>query len=394
MAISNRVSAYLSTSSAIRRMFEEGLALKARFGADAVCDFSIGNPDVPPPAAFRRILREEAAVEEPQVHGYMPNAGHLFVRDAIARRINALQGTDLDSRHVVVTCGAGGALNVALKALVNPGDEVLACTPSFLEYRFYCENHGASFVTVPGRPDFDLDVDALAAAISERTAAVIVNSPNNPSGRIYPESTLRNLGRMLQARSSAVGRTVYLLGDEPYRDITYGDRVPSLFAVYPHTVVCTSWSKTLSLPGERIGFLAVHREAEDSARLLEACALCNRILGFVNAPALMQRVIARLQDEAVDVEVYRRRRDAMTAILDAAGYAYAAPQGTFYLFVRSPLVNDVDFVDRLKDERILTVPGSAFGWPGWFRIAYCTDEAVIARSADGFEKAMRKAAGA
>ncbi len=376
----------MQNASFIRKMFEEGAKLKLLHGADKVCDFSIGNPDMVPPEEFQKVLMEEAARNEPRIHGYMPNAGYPFVRKSVADFASVEQGVELKADHVLMTCGAGGALNVVLRAIVNPGDEVLASAPCFVEYGFYCQNFGASLKLVPSTPDFDLDPEGFAAAITDKTAAVIVNSPHNPTGRIYPAETLARLAKILDEASARTGRRIYLISDEPYRKIAYdGIQVPPVMAAYPHTLVATSYSKDLSLPGERIGWLSVNPGAEDAEQLIGALTLCNRILGYVNAPGLMQRVIARLQGVSVDVTLYQAKRDALRKILDDAGFEYATPEGTFYFWVKSPVEDEVQVVDALKKELILTVPGRGFAGPGWFRISYCVDDAVIARSAEGFK---------
>ena len=385
MAISKSISDIMQRGSFIRKMFEEGARLKSIHGVDAVCDFSIGNPDMKPPQSFQKTLMEEAAREEPRIHGYMPNAGYPHAREAVARFASQEQGVELGAENVLMTCGAGGALNVALRALVNPGDEVLAPAPCFVEYGFYCNNFGAQLKLVPTTENFDLNPQAFAQAITEKTAAVIINSPHNPTGRIYPSESLAALAKVLDEASERIGRRIYLISDEPYRKIAYDMPVPPVMAAYAHSLVATSYSKDLSLPGERIGYLALHPEAEDGAQLQGALALCNRILGYVNAPALMQRTVARLQGEAVDVDVYRRKREKLRTILDDAGFEYSEPQGTFYFWVKSPVEDEQQVVDALKDQLILCVPGRGFAGPGWFRISYCVDDEVIERSAAGFQ---------
>ncbi len=384
----------MGQASWIRRMFEVGARLAAEHGPGVVCDFSLGNPNLAPPALFERELRR--VVQEPLEgkHGYMPNAGYPWVREKIAARVTAEQGVPVDAGRVLMTCGAAGAMNVALKTILNPGDTVLASTPCFMEYRFYVDNHGGTLELVPGRPDFDLDVAALDAKITPRTAAVILNSPNNPSGRIYPEATLRDLGRMLADASRRVGRAIYLLADEPYRKIVYdGAEVPGVMAAYRNSIVCTSYSKDVSIPGERIGWMAVHPEADGVSELIDGFALCNRILGYVNAPALMQRVVAGLGDAAVDARVYQRKRDRLCDALERIGYQLIRPQGTFYLFPKAPGGDDLAAVEALQKELVLTVPGRGFGAPGWFRIAFCADDAAIERSIPGFERAFARLSG-
>jgi aspartate aminotransferase len=391
MPISTSIAAMMQNSSFIRKMFEEGAKLKMLHGVDAVCDFSIGNPDMTPPEEFQAALMEEAGRQEPRIHGYMPNAGYPYVRKNVADFASSEQGVELTAQNLLMTCGAGGALNVALRAIVNPGDEVLASAPCFVEYGFYCGNYGAELKLVPSTDTFDLDPKAFAEAVTEKTAAVIVNSPHNPTGRIYPSETLAELADVLDEASRRNGRRIYLLSDEPYRKIAYdGIEVPSVMALYPHSLVATSYSKDLSLPGERIGYLAVNPAAEDAEQLIGALTLCNRILGYVNAPGLMQRTVARLQGVSVDVGVYQAKRDKLRAILDDADFEYAEPQGTFYFWVKSPVDDELAVVDALKKELILTVPGRGFSGPGWFRISYCVDDAVIERSAEGFKTVRRK----
>ncbi len=389
MAVARVVGELMKRSSWIRKMFETGRELKAAHGEDRVCDFSLGNPSIDPPREFTQALAELGADRSPGAHSYMPNAGYPDVRQAVAREMTREQKCEVDASGVIMTCGAGGGLNVALKSVINPGDEVVAGRPCFMEYAFYAGNHGGNLRIVDCAADFDLDVDAIEAAVSDRTAAVIVNSPNNPSGRVYPEATLQALGAMLTRKSRDAGRTIYLISDEPYRKIVFDEvQVPSVMEAYRHSVVVTSCSKDLSIPGERIGWIAVHPQAEDGETLVNAMILCNRILGSVNAPALMQRVVARAIGSCVDVDIYRRKRDILSDALQQAGYDLQKPEGTFYLFPRAPGGDDVEFVERLQQQLILAVPGRGFDMPGYFRIAYCVDDEVITRSFDGFRRAM------
>jgi aspartate aminotransferase len=371
-------------------MFETGNLLRAKHGADKVCDLSLGNPDVEPPAAFQKALVEVVAARIPKKHGYMPNAGYPDVRARVASRVSAEQGVALEGGEVVMSCGASGAMNAVLKTILDPDAEVIASIPCFMEYAAYVDNHGGTLVLAPSRPDFDLDVDAIQARVTPRTAAVIVNSPNNPTGRIYPEETLKRLAAMLTAEGTKRGRPIYLLADEPYRKIIYGDaRVPGIMRLYPHSIVVTSYSKDLSLPGERIGFAAVNPGADEAKKLVDGIILCTRILGYVNAPGLMQRVIGSLPDVSVDVEIYRRKRDLFCAALAGMGYQFAVPEGAFYIFPKAPGGNDLAFVNALQEELVLVVPGRGFSLPGYFRIAYCVDTPVIERSLPGFEKVIR-----
>ena len=388
MAISKKMLAFAESASWIRRMFEEGGRLKAKYGADQVCDFSLGNPDLPPPAQYQEALRRIIAGEGSGAHAYMANSGYAFVREAVAKQVGAEQGLALGPEEILMTVGAAGALNVVMKALLDPGDEVLILAPFFVEYHFYVDNHGGVTKIVNTAPDFSLDLAAIEAAISEKTKAIIINSPNNPTGQIYSAAELAGLAGVL----AKAPQTVYLISDEPYRKIVYdGHTVPGIFQAYHNSLIVSSYSKDLSLPGERIGYLAVHPEIEGKGRLVGAMTLANRILGFVNAPALMQRVVAELQGVKVDCEVYARRRALFCKVLSEAGYKFVPPKGAFYLFPKSPLADDARFVGLLAEEKILGVPGRGFGMEGYFRLAFCVDDAVISRSAEGFKRAMARA---
>ena len=391
MPVSRKIASSLENASWIRKMFETGNVLRARHGADKVCDLSLGNPDVEPPPEFQAALNEAVAARVARKHGYMPNAGYPDVCARVAAQASREQGAALDGDHIIMSCGASGAMNSALKAILDPGAEVIASIPCFMEYVSYVDNHGGTLVQAPSRPDFDLDVHAIESKITARTAAVIINSPNNPTGRIYPEATLRRLAAALEAAGRRIGRPIYLLSDEPYRKLAYGGaKVPGIMAVYPHSIVVTSYSKDLSLPGERIGYAAVNPAADDARKLVDGMILATRILGYVNAPALMQRVICSLQGLAVDVEIYRRKRDLFCSALAGMGYQFAVPEGAFYIFPKAPGGDDLAFVQALQEELVLAVPGRGFSMPGYFRIAYCVDTPVIERSLPGFEKVIRK----
>lgn len=392
MGVSKRIAAALESASWIRRMFEEGAELKARLGADRVFDFTLGNPDLEPPAAVQEALR--AAVEDQSAgrHGYMPNAGLLATRQAVAAYLSQLHGLEVAAEDVVMTCGAAGALNVILKAILDPGDEVIIFAPFFPEYLFYVANHGGTVRIVDTDARFQPDPGQVAAALSNRTRAVLLNSPNNPTGQIYPAATLEALGEILTAASSRFGRPVYLINDEPYRQLVYdGLQVPSVFQIYPDSLVATSFSKDLSLPGERIGYLAINPRSSQREELRQGCILANRILGYVNAPALWQRVIARTVGLSVDLTPYRHRRQLLGNILANAGYDFLWPQGAFYFFPRAPLPDDTAFVQLLKEENILAVPGRGFGRPGYFRLAFCVPEITIVNAAPGFARAWQRA---
>ncbi|MEW6262866.1 MAG: pyridoxal phosphate-dependent aminotransferase [Thermodesulfobacteriota bacterium] len=394
MPIAKKIESYIDRSSWIREMFEAGTRLKAEIGADKVFDFSLGNPDLEPPAAFKAVLKELAVDETAGTHSYMSNAGWPEVRAQVASFASREYGQKITADDVIMTVGAGGALNVALKTILDPGDEIVVPRPYFVEYNFYADNHGGLVKPADTNPDFTLNLDNLAAAVTSKTRALLINSPNNPTGVVYPEANIKDLSLLLEKISARNGRPAILVSDEPYRKIVYdGVKVPSVFSYYPYVLALTSYSKDLSLPGERIGFLAVHPEIPRKERLMAGLVLNNRILGYVNAPGLMQRVVARLQGQSVDVGIYQRRRDLFVQGLKEAGYDLTVPQGAFYLFPRSPLADDVAFVRELQKENILAVPGSGFGGPGHFRLAYCMAESTIERSLPGFKRALEKAGG-
>jgi len=392
MPVSEKMLAFSSQSSMIRKMFEEGTQMKARFGADNVFDFSLGNPDVAPPDRFNEAIRELSEDETPGIHAYMPNAGYPWVRKIIAERMSAEQGISIKNDDVLMTCGAAGALNVVLKALLNPGDEVLLLAPYFVEYHFYVDNHGGVSRVVKTDEEFNLDLNAIEEAINQKTRAIIINSPNNPTGQIYSQESLIALGKLLEDTGRRFGTVITLISDEPYRKIVFGNHtVASIFKSYSNSIVLSSYSKDLSLPGERIGYLAVHPDIDDKTALLDAMTLANRILGFVNAPALMQRVVAKLKGISVDCSIYEQRREKFCKLLKNAGYSFIPPKGAFYIFPKSPIADDVTFCSILQEEKILAVPGKGFGLGGYFRLAFCTDEKIIERSASAFAAAIRKA---
>jgi aspartate aminotransferase len=370
-------------------MFEEGAILKKKYGADKVYDFSLGNPNVEPPDEFKKELVNLAGEEIPLKHGYAPNAGFAQTRQAIAEKINKTHGLTLSADHVIMSCGAAGALNVIFKSLLDPEDEVIVPTPYFVEYPFYVDNYRGVVKFAKTSADFSLDIKAIAAAISDNTKAVLINSPNNPTGEVYGQQNIDDLAQLLTQKGKELNKTIYLVSDEPYVEIVYdGITVPSILKAYKNSIIAYSYSKTLSLPGERIGYIAVNPEIEHGIDLLNALILCTRILGYVNAPTLMQRIVARLQDAAVDVNVYQKKRDILCEGLAKAGYKFEKPQGAFYLFVQSPIPDDVAFVKMLLQKNILVVPGSGFGGPGYFRIAFCVDDATIINSMDGFAQAI------
>ena len=367
------------------------MILKKKYGADKVYDFSLGNPNVEHPEAFKKELIHIANQEIALKHGYTPNAGFLKTRQAVAQKISKTTGLNITADHVVMSCGAGGALNVILKSLLDPGDEVIILKPFFVEYPFYIENYGGVVKYATTRADFSLDIAAISKAITRKTKAIIINSPNNPTGRVYCKKNIADLARLLREKSRMQRRAIYLISDEPYAEIVFdGVTVPSILKAYFNSIIAYSYSKTLSLPGERIGYIAVHPKISEAADLISALILCTRISGFVNAPALMQRIVANLQHVTVHVATYQKKRDMLCQGLARAGYQFNKPQGAFYLFVKSPIPDDVKFVQMLLQKNILVVPGSGFGCPGYFRIAFCVDDATIIHSMDGFAQAMKE----
>jgi aspartate aminotransferase len=373
----------------IRKMFEEGAELKKKYGAGNVFDFSIGNPDLDPPEAFHRTLVRLVTEDAAGSHGYMPNAGYPEVREALARKASREHGVEIDGRHIVMSVGAAGALNVIFKAILNPDDEVIVSKPYFMEYRPYIENHRGKLVEIRAAPDFDLDIDGIRRALNGKTAAVLVNSPHNPTGRVYPQKTISALAEVLLRHGRDTGRYPYLVADEPYRELVYdGALTPPVLSAYPHSIVATSYSKNLSLPGERIGYIAVGPHNDDKETLINALVYATRILGYVNAPALMQRCVAELTEVKAAVDVYAARRAAFKETLDAVGLEYVNQEGAFYIFCKVPGgADDAGFTETLKKHLILGVPGGSFGAPGWVRFAYCINENVIRASAAAFKAA-------
>ena len=395
--VTNQIKESMAGSSWIRKMFEKGLELKRQHGAEAVCDFSLGNPDVPPPAATKSVLAAIAAeAVKPLGLGYCPNAGIPAVREAIAAYLSRQQQVPVASANVVMTVGAAGALVSFFRAVIEPGDEVICPAPYFVEYGSYCGHFGGVLRPVPSLADegFRPDLAAIEAAITPKTRALLVNSPNNPTGCIYAEEDMRRLAALVDKVNAArgeEGRPLFLLSDEPYRAFAYdGATVPPVLPLTPYAVVLGSFSKTLSLAGERIGYLVVSPSMPDGATLVNAVTLTNRTLGFVNAPVIGQRLAAALLDATVDLEVYDRRRKLMAKVLADAGVEFAMPRGAFYFFPKAPGGDDLAFVDALQDELILAVPGRGFGMAGFVRLSCSVDEKIIARSAEGFKRAAAK----
>lgn len=381
---------YLERSSWIRRMFEAGIALKKEHGADAVCDFSLGNPDLPAPPAVAEALSDLSRKAcDPLVFGYMPNGGFDFARQALAKHLSEEQKVELAGTDVVITCGAAGGINAFFRATLNPGDEVLAFAPYFVEYGFYTENNNGKFRALQSAPgDFAPDLAELEAAVNPATRALIINSPNNPTGQVYSAQQIEAVAALLKRKSAEYGRPIFLLSDEPYRFLTYdGHVVPPVLPAYEYAVVVGSFSKSLGLAGERVGYLAIAPNMPGKEQLINACIMTNRILGFVNPPVIGQYLMTAALNSQVDASVYDRRRQKMAQVLDGAGIDYLMPKGAFYFFPKAPGGDDLAFVKRLSEELVLVVPGTGFGRPGHFRLCFAVDEKIIERSAPGFKRA-------
>ncbi len=391
MGISAKIRQNMAEGSWIRRMFEEGAVLKQRYGAENVFDLSLGNPIMEPPVEFVRELQKLVEHPLPGMHRYMSNAGYPETREAVAKQLAAEFGIDFKMPHIVMTCGAAGALNVALKTILNPGDEVILLAPYFGEYQNYVDNHNGVTRIVPTDARFQPDLNVLEAALNARTRALIINSPNNPTGVVYTDRILHQMGELLQKKEEQYHTQIFLISDEPYRKIIFdGMKYPSPLHHHQHTIIVTSHSKDLALPGERIGYIAIHPDCPEAAELLDGFIFCNRILGYVNAPALMQHIVRRLQGVTVSVADYQKKRDFLYQQLTGLGYAVVKPQGAFYMFPKTPTADDVAFVRELQQWQVLTVPGRGFGTPGHFRICYCVDDRTLEGSISGFRKAAQK----
>jgi aspartate aminotransferase len=391
MAISKRVKNGLNGASWVRRMFEEGEQLKRIHGEENVYDFSLGNPNLEPPASLKKALKILADNPIPGMHRYMPNSGYSETRKAIAEYLKEESGLPFDEKHVVMTVGAAGGLNIVFKAILDEGEEVIVPSPYFMEFKFYIENCGGQMRLVDTHEDFSLNLPEIEKAIGKKTKAVLINSPNNPTGVVYDKESYEKLGNLLKRKSQEFGKTLYLITDEAYRRIVYDQiQLPIAFHHYPHTIRVTSHSKDLSLAGERIGYIAVNPLCEEVDELISAIVFALRTLGFVNAPALMQRLVAPLQRNSVNIREYEEKRDLFYNSLMSFGYEVVKPQGAFYLFPKAPIEDDVAFVKELQSKRILTVPGRGFGKPGYFRIAYAVDKKVIEAALPGFKEVVEK----
>lgn len=387
--IAEKMIPFVQNNSAIRTMFEEGNRLKKKYGEDKVFDFSLGNPSVPAPDCVREAIIHLVNNEEPTaLHGYMNNAGFEDVRETIAQSLNHRFGTAFSAKNLIMTVGAASGLNVILKTILNPGDEVVVFAPYFLEYGAYIKNYDGKIVEIsPDTETFQPNLQELKEKITARTKAVIVNTPHNPTGVIYSEETIRALAGILEEKQREYGSVICLISDEPYRELAYdGAKVPYLTKYYKNTVVGYSYSKSLSLPGERIGYLVIPDEMEDSETVIAAAGIANRILGSVNAPSLMQKVIARCVDTEVDVAAYDKNRKTLYQGLTDCGFQCVKPEGAFYLFVKSPVPDEKEFCEAGKKYNILMVPGSSFACPGYVRLAYCVSHETILNSLPRFRK--------
>lgn len=386
--IADKMKALVKNSSAIRAMFEEGKIMAAKYGAENVYDFSLGNPNVPAPVQVKEAIIEEVQKEDPIVlHGYMSNAGYEDVRQAVAESINKKFDTAFSAKNIIMTVGAAGGLNVILKTLLNPGDEVIAIAPYFGEYNSYVSNFDGKLVVVsPNTETFQPNLVELEEKLTAKTKAVIVNSPNNPTGVIYSEETIQAMAEILRKKQKEFGTDIYLISDEPYRELAYdGAEVPYLTKYYENAIIGYSFSKSLSLPGERIGYLVIPDEAADAEDIISAAGTATRILGYVNAPSLMQKAVAKCLDAQADVPYYDRNREDLYNGLKEMGFECIKPQGAFYLFMKSPVADEKVFCEAAKKQHILIVPGSSFACPGYVRIAYCVAHETIINSMPGFK---------
>ena len=386
--IAEKMRPLVENNSAIRAMFEEGKRLAAIYGPENVYDFSLGNPNVPAPEAVNRAITDIVAEEaSTKVHGYMSNAGFEDVRDTVAQSLNRRFGTQFHLENILMTVGAASGMNVILKTVLDPGDEVIVFAPYFMEYGAYVRNYDGVLVTVsPDTSSFQPNISELKEKITKRTKAVIINTPNNPTGVVYSSETLEQIAAVMKAKEEEYRTSIVLISDELYRELAYdGVEVPYVTPFYHNTVVCYSYSKSLSLPGERIGYLVIPDELEDSKAVIAAATIANRVLGCVNAPSLMQRVIMRCIDEKVNVEAYDRNRNLLYNGLTGFGFECIRPEGAFYLFVKSPEADDRAFSDVCKKHRLLVVPGTSFACPGYVRISYCVSYEQIERSLPAFE---------
>lgn len=387
--ISEKMKELVKNNSVIREMFEEGKRLSKIYGKENVYDFSLGNPSVPTPDNIKEAIIKILENEDTQIlHGYMSNSGFEDVREKVASSINNKFGTSFTSKNIIMTVGAASGLNIILKSILNPEDEVLVIAPYFVEYKNYVKNYdGKIVVTMANEENFEPDLKDLASKISAKTKAVIINTPNNPTGVVYSENTIKELAKILKEKEQEYNNEIYLISDEPYRELVYDDiKIPYITKFYKNTFIVYSYSKSLSLPGERIGYVVVPNEMVDSNNVIEAVTIANRVLGSVNAPSLMQKVIGECVDLTVDISQYKKNRDLLYNYLIECDFECIKPQGAFYLFLKSPIKDDKEFCNIAKEYNILMVPGSSFAYPGYVRISYCVDYEMIKRSLPAFKK--------
>lgn len=387
--ISKKMNRLVENSSTIRAMFEEGKRLSDIYGEENVFDFSLGNPNVQPPENIKKTIIDILSEESPNlVHGYMNNSGYEDVRNNIAKYINKNNELNLTANNIIMTCGAAGGLNIILKSLLNPDDEVITFAPFFGEYANYVDNFYGKLVIVKSQAEtFQPDIQALEDGINEKTKAIIINSPNNPTGVVYSKKSIKDIAKVLEKKQREYGTSIFLISDEPYREIVYDDiEVPFILKMYKNSFIGYSYSKSLSLPGERIGYIAVNSEMDNFDDIIASLNVANRILGFVNAPSLFQRVVGRTLGDEVDVNIYKKNRDLLYNHLISLGFQCIKPEGAFYLFPKTLIEDDKKFAQIAKKYNILLVPGTAFGWPGYCRIAYCIGYDKIEKSLEAFTK--------
>ncbi len=388
MGVSKRIKSYIENSSWIRRMFEEGLRLKETYGHENVLDFTLGNPDLDAPPEVKSALEDIVKNYNPKMHGYMPNAGLYDVRCALSEKVSREQSIRIPPENIILTCGASGGINVVLKTILDDGDKVLFPSPYFVEYFFYVQNHNGIPVPVETKQDFSLDIEEFEKNMDDKVKAIILNSPNNPTGQIYDRETLKELVELVRYKSKKYNRTIYILSDEPYRNINFDSAtVPSIMELFENSFVVSSFSKELSLAGERIGYIAVHPEMEDLETVIEGLILSNRILGFVNAPNLAQRIVKNCIDSKVAVDIYQKRRDLLCDILEEAGLNFVKPKGGLFVFPEVP-IDDIEFCNLLKEELVLAVPGRGFGRKNHIRLALCVDLHIIEKLREKLRRVM------
>ncbi|MFQ7473654.1 MAG: pyridoxal phosphate-dependent aminotransferase, partial [Anaerovoracaceae bacterium] len=387
--IADKMKPLMANNSAIRTMFEEGDRMRAKYGDENVFDFSLGNPDAPVPDEIKKAIIDVLEEEDPvTLHGYMSNAGFEDVRESVAQSLNRRFGTNFNFMNILMTVGAASGLNVALKTILNPGEEVIIFAPYFLEYNWYVNNYDGKVVQAPtDKETFYPDIEGFEKLITDKTRVVILNTPNNPTGVVYSEETIKRIAEILERKQKELGRTIFIIADEPYRELAYeGVEVPFVTKYYDNTIVAYSYSKSLSLPGERIGYLVIPSELEESELVFDTASNANRIIGCVNAPSLQQKVIGRCVDVKVDLDYYDKNRKAIYEGLKGCGFDCVKPEGAFYIFLKSPIEDEGEFCQAAKKYNILMVPGSAFACPGYVRLAYCVSYEIIENSMPGFKK--------